>query len=179
MTYSLIERLSQLSGLRVMSHAEVTQYKNRGIDPRTIGNELGVGAVLTGRLTKRNDLLTINIELVNAADNSHIWGEQYDRKVSELLSLQREIPLDVSEKLRLKLTAESKERLSQKSIWQSIQSRNRRSAIFVTSTYIPDATTMRSPSAGRPSSILIAHRAIHSRMPTTKKGCFAKLMKST
>jgi TolB-like protein len=45
---------------------------------------------------KRNDALTISLELVNAKDNSHIWGEQYDRKLSEFLALQREIPLDVS-----------------------------------------------------------------------------------
>ena len=112
MTYSIIERLSQLSGLRVMSHAAVTQYKNRVVDPRAVGTELSVGAVLTGRLIKRNDALTIKLELVNAKDNSHIWGAQYDRKLSELLALQREIPLDVSEKLRIKLSTESKERLT-------------------------------------------------------------------
>ena len=69
-------------------------------------------AVLIGRLIKRNDALTINLELVNAKDNSHLWGERYDLKLSDLLVLQREIPLDVSEKLRLKLSGESKERLT-------------------------------------------------------------------
>jgi len=111
-TDNIIERLSQLPGLRVMSHTAVFHYKGRETDPRTIGSELGVEAVLTGRLVKRNDALTINLELVNAKDSSHIWGEQYDRQLSELLRLQREIPLDVSEKLRLKLSGESKERLT-------------------------------------------------------------------
>src|SRR6185369_11700678 len=61
---------------------------------------------------KRNDALTINLELVDARDNSHIWGEQYDRKLSDLLAMQREIPLDVSDKLRLRLSRESKQRLT-------------------------------------------------------------------
>jgi tetratricopeptide (TPR) repeat protein len=95
-----------------MSHTAVFHYKGRETDPRTIGSELGVEAVLSGRLTKRNDVLSITLELVNAKDNSHIWGEQYDRKLSDLLALQREIPFDVSERLRVKLSGESKERLS-------------------------------------------------------------------
>ena len=69
-------------------------------------------AVLTGRLIKRSDALTINLELVDARDNSHIWGEQYDRRLSDLLAVQREIPVDISEKLRLRLSGESKERLT-------------------------------------------------------------------
>jgi serine/threonine protein kinase/Tfp pilus assembly protein PilF len=112
-TDNIIERLSQLPGLRVMSHTAVFHYKGRETDPRTIGTELGVEAVLTGRLTKRNDAVTINLELVNAKDNSHIWGEQYDRKLSDLLTVQREIPVDIAEKLRLRLSGESKARLEQ------------------------------------------------------------------
>ena len=111
-TDNIIERLSQLPNFKVMSHTAVFHYKGQAVDPRAIGNELGVEAILTGRLIKRNDAIAISLELVNAKDNSHIWGEQYDRKLSELLALQREIPLDVSDKLRLKLSGESKERLT-------------------------------------------------------------------
>ena len=112
LTDNLIERLSQLPNLKVVSHSAVLHYKDRQTDPRTIGTELAVEAVLTGRLVRRNDLLTISLELVNAKDNTHIWGGQYDRRISELLALQREIPLDVSEKLRLTVSGESKERLT-------------------------------------------------------------------
>jgi len=112
LTDNLIDRLSQIRGLRVMSHTAVFHYKGRETDARKIGSELGVEAVLTGRLTRRNDVLNITLELVNAKDNSHIWGEQYDRKLSDLLALQREIPFDVSNKLRVRLTGESKERFS-------------------------------------------------------------------
>ncbi len=112
MTDNIIERLSRLPNLKVMSHTAVFHYRGKETDVPAVARELGVEAVLTGRLVKRNDLVTINLELVNAKDNSHIWGEQYDRKLSELLALQREIPLDVSEKLRLHLSGESKERLT-------------------------------------------------------------------
>ena len=111
-TDNIIERLSQLPNFKVMSHTAVFHYKGQAVDPRAIGNELGVEAILTGRLIKRNDAIAISLELVNAKDNSHIWGGQYDRKLSELLALQQEIPLDVSDTLRLKLSGESKERLT-------------------------------------------------------------------
>ncbi|PWT92113.1 MAG: hypothetical protein C5B55_06950, partial [Blastocatellia bacterium] len=111
-TDNIIDRLSQLPNLRVISSTAVVHYKDRQIDPRTIGPELSVEALLTGRLVRRSDNLTISLELVNAKDNTHIWGEQYERKLSDLLAVQREIPLDVSEKLRLRLSRESKERLT-------------------------------------------------------------------
>lgn len=110
-TDNIIDQLSQLPGLRVMSHTAVFRYKGRDADPRAIARELGVEAVLIGRLVRRGDTLTLNLELVNAKDNSHIWGEQYDRKMSDLLFVQREIPIDIAEKLRLRLSSESKERL--------------------------------------------------------------------
>ncbi|MCA1604215.1 MAG: hypothetical protein LC775_01735, partial [Acidobacteria bacterium] len=111
-TDNIIERLSRIPALKVMSLSAVFHYKGKQIDPRTIARELGVEAVLTGRLMRRGDSVTINLELVDASDNSHIWGEQYDRKLSDLLVLQREIPLDVSEKLRVRLSGESRERLT-------------------------------------------------------------------
>src|SRR5262245_2488408 len=113
-TDNIIERLSQLPDLRVMSHSAVFRYKGRESDARIVGRELGVKAVLTGRLVKRNDALTINLELVDADDNSHIWGDKYERKLADLLALQQEIPLDISEKLRLKLSGEAKQRLAKR-----------------------------------------------------------------
>ena len=110
-TDNIIERLSRLPGLQVMSHTAVFRYKGRDADARAIANDLGVEAILTGRLIKHNDTLTINLELVNARDNSHIWGEQYDRKLSDVQLVQREIPVDIAEKLRLRLSGDSKERL--------------------------------------------------------------------
>jgi eukaryotic-like serine/threonine-protein kinase len=111
-TDNIIERLSQIPNLKVMAHSAVFHYKGKDVDLRAVGRELGVTAVLTGRVVKRNDTVSVNLELVDAKDNSHIWGEQYDRKLSDFLAVQREIPLDVSDKLRLRLSGESRERFA-------------------------------------------------------------------
>ena len=113
MTDRVIDRLSRVSGLRVMSHNAVFHYKGRVFDAAAIGRELGVQAVLNGSLVKHRDGVRLNLELVDARDNSHLWGEQYDRGVHDLLALEREIPVDVSDKLRLTLSADSKRRLTQ------------------------------------------------------------------
>ena len=103
-TESLIDSLSLLPNLEVMSRSSVLRYKGREIDPQTAGRELGVRAVLTGRFTQRGDNLSISVELVDVENNRHIWGEQYNRKLTDLLSLQEEIARDISDKLRLRLT---------------------------------------------------------------------------
>jgi serine/threonine-protein kinase len=111
-TDNIIDRLSQLPELRVTSHTAVFHYRGKETDPRTIGKELGVEAILTGRVAKHLEELTIRLELVDARDDRHLWGEQYDRRLSDLLAVQREIPLDVTDKLRLRLSGGSKERLT-------------------------------------------------------------------
>lgn len=112
-TDNLIERLSQLPGLKVLSHTAVFHYKGHEIDPRKIGIELNVEAILNGRVVKRGDSVTISLELIDVKDNSHIWGDQYERRLADLSALQREMPIDISEKLRVRLGNESKERLAQ------------------------------------------------------------------
>src|SRR5207249_8693864 len=108
-TESLINKLSQLPNMKVMSRSSVCRYKGREIDAQTIGRELSVRAVLTGRVVQRDDQLSISIELVDARDNSHIWGEQYNRKLSDILVIQEAISRDVSEKLRSRLTGEEQQ----------------------------------------------------------------------
>ena len=113
-TESLINSLSGLPNLRVMSRTSVFRYKGRETDVETIGRELKVKAVLTGRIVQRGDDLAISVELVNARDNSHIWGEQYNRKFSDILAVQGEIARDISEKLQVRLTGEERQRLTQR-----------------------------------------------------------------
>src|SRR5258706_4763295 len=85
------------------------RYKGKGGDLKTIANELGVSYVMTGRLVQRGDNLTISVELVDVRNNKLLWGEQYERKMSELLATQREIAAAITEKLQLKLVgAETK-----------------------------------------------------------------------
>ncbi len=111
-TESLINNLSRLPHMKIMSRSSVFRYKGKETDVQTIGRELGVEAVLTGRVMQRNDELSIRIELVDARDNSHIWGEQYNRKLSDILAVQEAISREVSETLRVRLTGEEQKRLS-------------------------------------------------------------------
>ena len=101
---SLIYRLSQLPNLKVSPTSSVMRYKGKETDVIKIGNELGVHAVMSGRMVQRGDNLTISVELVDVEDNKLLWGEQYERKMSELLATQREIATEIANKLQLKLS---------------------------------------------------------------------------
>ncbi|MGA9770213.1 MAG: protein kinase [Blastocatellia bacterium] len=113
-TESLINNLSGSRGLKVMSRNSVFRYKGREQDPKTIGRELGVRAVITGRIIQRGDMLSVSVELVDASDNSQVWGEQYNRRMSDLLAVQEEIARQVSERLQLRLTGEDKKRVGKR-----------------------------------------------------------------
>jgi TolB-like protein/Flp pilus assembly protein TadD len=105
---SLIYRLSQLPNLRVSPTTTVLRYKGQQIDPTKVGKDLGVSAVLSGRITQRGDSLTISAELVDVRYNKLLWGEQYERKMSELLSTQREIAREIVDKLQLKVSGQER-----------------------------------------------------------------------
>ena len=105
---SLIYRLSQLPNLKVSPTSTVFRYKGKEIDPVKVGQELGVSVVLSGRIVQRGDQLTISAELVDVRYNKLLWGEQYDRKMSDLLATQREIAREIVEKLKLKVSGEEK-----------------------------------------------------------------------
>ena len=111
---SLINSLSQLPDLKVMSRNSVFHYKGRETDAREVGRSLNVRAVLTGRVMQRGDSLSISAELVDARDNSHLWGGQYNRSASEILSVQEEIARQISDNLRLNLTGEEMTRLARR-----------------------------------------------------------------
>lgn len=111
---SVIFRLTQIPDLRVSPTSSVMRYKGKETDIAKIASELGVDAVMTGRLTKRGDNLNITVELVDARTNKSLWGEQYERKLSELLTTQREIVSEIVGKLQLKLSGESEQKLAKK-----------------------------------------------------------------
>jgi len=111
---SLIYRLSQLPNLKVSPTSSVMRYKGKETDAQKIGNELGVTAVLTGRIVQRGENLTISVELVDVRNNRLMWGEQYERKMSELLATQREIAGEITNKLQLKLSGEGEQKLAKK-----------------------------------------------------------------
>ena len=101
---SLIYRLSQLPNLKVSPTSSVMRYKGKEMDVKTIAGELGVSTVMTGRMAQRGDNLTISVELVDVRNNKLLWGEQYERKMSDLLATQREIAAAITQKLQLKLS---------------------------------------------------------------------------
>jgi TolB-like protein/Flp pilus assembly protein TadD len=111
---SVIYRLSQIPDLKVSPTSSVFRYKGKETDPQTVAKELGVDSVMTGRITQRGDNLTISVNLVDARTNKSLWGEQYERKLSELLTTQREIVAEIVSKLQLKLSGESEQKLAKK-----------------------------------------------------------------
>jgi eukaryotic-like serine/threonine-protein kinase len=113
-TESIINNLSQLPQLKVMARSTVFHFKGKEIDPRDVGRQLGVRAVMAGRLLQQGDHLIVRTELVNVADGRQLWGAEYDRKLSDVLGLQQDISREISEKLRLKLTGEEKKRLTER-----------------------------------------------------------------
>jgi serine/threonine protein kinase/tetratricopeptide (TPR) repeat protein len=110
-TGSLINILATLPKLRVMAQSTVFRYKGREIDPQTIGRELSVCAVLTGKMLQRSGSLVIGAELVDVATGAQLWGSQYNRKLGDIFAIQDEISNEISDKLRLQLTHAEKKRL--------------------------------------------------------------------
>ena len=113
-TENLINSVSQIPGIKVVSRGSAFYYKGKDVSARTVGKELGVRAVLTGRIVQRGDALSIRAELVDARDDTHLWGEEYNRKLSDLLNVQEEIARDISGKLRQRLTGAEKKRLTRR-----------------------------------------------------------------
>ena len=113
-TEGLIDSLSQVPDLRVVSRTSVFHYKGKDTPPRDVARDLNVKAIVSGRVTQRGDTLMVSAELIDAQDDRQIWGEQYSRKLSDVLTLQQEIAGNISEKLR-KLTGVEKERITKRS----------------------------------------------------------------
>ncbi len=111
---SITNSLSQLSNLRVIPSPSVARYKIKEIDAITAGKELGVRAVLTGRILQRGENLTVNAALVDVRDNKQLWGQQYNRKVVDALDVQQEISREISERLRTQLSGEEQKQLKKR-----------------------------------------------------------------
>jgi TolB-like protein/Tfp pilus assembly protein PilF len=112
MTETLIKTLSQLPNLSVKARSTVFSYKGKQTSPKGIGEELGVQAVLLGRVVQRGEDLKLSLELVNTQTQDVIWTEQYDRKQTDLVTLQNEIARDVSSKLKTRLSGADEAKLA-------------------------------------------------------------------
>ena len=113
-TESLIGSLSQNPVLRVMARSTVFTYKNREVDPRQVGEDLKVRAIVTGRVERQGVRLVIRAELVDAADGARLWGAEYQRPLADLGRVQEEIAREISAKLRLRLSGERQRQLAKR-----------------------------------------------------------------
>jgi len=108
---SLINSLSKLPQLRVVPRSVVASYKGREIDPRKVGQELNVRAVVTGRMRRNGDIISIQADLIDLQNVAQLWGQHYDHKLADVLLVQDDISRDIFENLRLKLNVEEKKQL--------------------------------------------------------------------
>ncbi len=113
-TESIINSLSRLPQLRVAARSTVFHYKGRDQDPKKIGHDLGVRAVVTGKVIQRGEAIAIQADLVDTESGAQLWGDHYDRRLADILTLQEQIAKEISEKLRLRLTGEQKQRLEKR-----------------------------------------------------------------
>jgi eukaryotic-like serine/threonine-protein kinase len=113
-TESLINNLSQVPRLRVMARSTVFSFNGQNLDSRKVGNDLGVDAVVTGRVTQLADTLVIQVDLVDVLSGAQIWGERFNRKLTDVVTMQEEISREISEKLHLRMTDEERSRVSKR-----------------------------------------------------------------
>ena len=111
-TESINNSLARLPSLKVTPHSVALHYKGKAMDVQKVGDELGVQAVLTGDVRQRGDDLTINVELDDIRNGKQMWGEQYNRKVADLLAVQSDIAREVSQRLRSQLSVEDQQKLT-------------------------------------------------------------------
>src|SRR5262245_14018689 len=112
MTEILIGSLSQLPNLNVKARTSVFRYKGKEIDPRSVANDLKVQAILTGRVLQRANNLTLYVELIDTTTENVLWKADYQRQMTDLVALQKEIAEDVSQKLRSRLTPAETQKLA-------------------------------------------------------------------
>jgi Serine/threonine protein kinase len=111
LTENLISQMSRVPSLRVMARATVFRFKGT-TDPQEAGRKLGVGAVLTGSVSRRGNQLSISAELMEISTGARLWGEKYDRPFADLLRVQDSIAMNVTDGLRLRLSGQQKRALS-------------------------------------------------------------------
>jgi serine/threonine protein kinase/tetratricopeptide (TPR) repeat protein len=110
-TEGVIDKLAGLPNLKVISRTSAFHYKQRDIEPQKVAKDLGVDALVTGRVVQRGEDVSVSAELVDAREDKQLWGEQYKRTLADITSVQQEIATAISENLRVRLTSEEKTRL--------------------------------------------------------------------
>ena len=108
-TESLISRLSRLPGMKVIARSTAFSFKGKDTSPQEAGRELGVHAVLTGRVTQRGETLVVRAELLDVEHGTQLWGDRYDRPKTDMLEIEDALSRAIAEALRVQLTGEEEE----------------------------------------------------------------------
>jgi serine/threonine protein kinase len=116
MTEDIITKLSSIRDLKVISRTSAMRFKTTDKSVREIAGELGVGAILEGSIQKEKNEIRVNVQLIRAADDAHIWAEKYDRKLESVFQVQDEISMAIVEALELKLTSQEERGISKQPI---------------------------------------------------------------
>jgi len=111
-TESLINSLTHVPQLKVKSRQSAFRYKGKDVDLQKVGGELGVSALVSGRVVPRGDTIEVSAELTDVRDNTEIWGQQYRGKGTDFISLQQQIAGDIAEKLRSKLSTSERQKIT-------------------------------------------------------------------
>jgi TolB-like protein len=153
-TESMINTLSRLPELRVMAWSTVSQYKGRQMDPRQVGRELRVRAVLTGRMMQSTERLAIKLELVDVGDGSQLWADNYTCNPADVLDVETQISSEISERLLLRITNEERRKLARRPT-DNVEHITRISRDFTAGTNVPTRTLGRHLSISKRPSIRI------------------------
>ena len=111
-TESLINSLSQLPNVKVIARGSVFRYKNQTPDLQQVAKQLNVKAILTGRVLAQGDTLGVSVELMDAQNNTQLWGQHYTKKAADIFAVQEEIARQVTDTLRVRLTGGQQEQVT-------------------------------------------------------------------
>jgi TolB-like protein/Tfp pilus assembly protein PilF len=109
---SLINNLTEVESLKVTARGTAFRYKGKDMDPRSIGQELNVSAVLTGSVRQMGEKLNIQVDLIDTSNGAQIWGKEYERPVADVLSIKQSIAREVVDRLRLRLRGDQQQQLA-------------------------------------------------------------------
>src|SRR5262249_18303218 len=110
----ILTRLSKVADLKVISHASTQRFTSAPADVREIARKLGVTHVVEGSVQKANDQVRVNVQLINALTDAHLWAETYDRKLTDIFAVESEIAKTIADTLQAKLSGSEKMAMSNK-----------------------------------------------------------------
>ena len=108
----ILTRLASIAGLKVISRTSTQQYQSKPRNLRDIAKQLGVANILEGSVQKAADQVRVNVQLVNAQTDSHLWADTYDRKLTDIFGVESEIAKRVAESLQAKLAGREDQTLA-------------------------------------------------------------------